>query len=168
MVPGMLTETQIVWPVSVAAAHMLKADGHEVMFSRNLAEDVKLTDRAAHANAWGAEVVVSVHANSVESASANGFEVLHYGSEAGERLAQSLLDGLAAANARGDLPEQRNRRLKIRPELDILEFTDAPAALVELEFMSSPTGRAILVDPWYQLAFARAIADGINSYAAAS
>ncbi|NBX68475.1 MAG: N-acetylmuramoyl-L-alanine amidase [Proteobacteria bacterium] len=62
----------------------------EVKLSRELDEFVTLRDRARLANMWGADLFVSVHANSSPSARAKGFEVYFLSPEATDEEASKL------------------------------------------------------------------------------
>jgi N-acetylmuramoyl-L-alanine amidase len=155
--PFVLRETDVVWSVSTAVRALLEARGHETLTSHPQASYVYLSERAQAANDWGADLFISIHANSATTSQAHGMEVLHYGSETGERLARGILESLVAA-----FPGHRNRGLKKRPELTVLRRTLMPAALVELEFLSNPEQLVFLADGGNQAALARAIAAGIE------
>ena len=161
--PWRLREAEVVWSVSTVLRHVLEADGHQVLTTRRQGEYVGLAERARRANAWGADLFVSVHCNSFADPAAHGLEVLHYGSEAGEQLARSILDEIFESTYL-DRFEIRYRGLKRRPGLAVLRLTRMPAALVELPFISNPTDHAALVDPQAQVEYALAVARGLTKF----
>jgi len=55
----------------------------------------------------------------------------------------------------------KDRGIKERNGLYVLKYTNAPAVLVELEFISNPEKEAMLKNPEYQQKYAEAIARGI-------
>ena len=81
-----------------------------------------------------------------------------YASEAGRELAlpiQAKLVGLT-----GD----RDRGIKERNDLAVLNGTDMPAVLVETGFISHPETETKLKTPDYQYLLAEAIVAGINEF----
>ena len=93
-----------------------------------------LTARVREANAWGADLFLSLHTNASTSPTANGAEALIYS------RASTVAYGVAT-----DVLEQmtlvtglRNRGVIERPGLYVLKRTSMPAVLVEMGFISNP------------------------------
>lgn len=85
-----------------------------------------LTAISNSANAWGADLVVSIHFN---AGGGNGFEALVYGKNTkalGEMFEKYVL-------AIG----QNSRGVKYRPDLGILKLTNMPCVLVECAFVDN-------------------------------
>ncbi|SDN29819.1 N-acetylmuramoyl-L-alanine amidase, partial [Dendrosporobacter quercicolus] len=86
---GGVRECDVVLAIAGLLAERLEDEGHAIWLTRT--GDIATGDlgfRAALANAQGADVFVSIHANSAASPAAQGTEVYHYpGSSEGKRLA---------------------------------------------------------------------------------
>lgn len=114
-------------------------------------------------NQWGADYFVSLHSNGFSNPSANGIETWYFtGSTRGRGLAQSIQNELVKALGR------TNRGLKVSipgtSGLYILRYTNAPAALAEIGFITNPTEEALMkTEPWKEAA-AEALALGICGY----
>ncbi len=117
-----------------------------------------LMRRAALVAASGAELFVSLHANSFPSPEWSGAQTFYEeGDEESRRLAESIQQALV----------QRlgpNRRTARPADLRILNEVDVPAALVEVGFLSNPQEERLLRDAEYQWRVAEAVAEGIFAY----
>ena len=93
-----------------------------------------VTERVREANAWGADVFVSIHTNASVNPSANGTEALIYSerSTVAMGLAESILTELSLVTG------LRNRGVVLRPGLYVLRRTAMPSVLVELGFITNP------------------------------
>ena len=165
--PAEAREADIVWAVSLVLAAELERGGAEVKVSRLFGRTdarILLADRVAEANSWPADLFLSIHCNSFTSTSANGVEVLHFGSESGEALAESIRASMAETELIGTGTLFRDRGLKVRPGLAVLRLTQMPAALVELPFVSNRTNLSKLLDSKIQMRFAHAVARGATAF----
>ena len=92
-----------------------------------------LTERVREANAWGADVFVSLHTNASPNPAANGTEALIYSrsSTTALGLAESILNDLT------QITGLRNRGIVERPGLYVLKRTAMPAVLVEMGFITN-------------------------------
>ena len=129
--PATAQEADIVWAVSLVLATELERQGVDVTFSRAFGRTnrtVRLTDRAAEANAIPADLFLSIHCNSFTDPAAHGVEVLHFGSETGTAMSEQIRqamrrEGLIGAGAlfrdRGRWcgSTQPRRRIPSRPLL---------------------------------------------------
>ena len=147
----------------------LVAVGYQVLMTRTEEEQVEtdsLEYRCELANNWGADLVVSLHCNSAASKQANGVEIYTTAGEtAGDRLATCIINQVT-----GTFPD-----LQLRADWDdgdpdkeenfyILRYTDAPAVLLEMAFISNPEEAKKLADSAWQTDMARAVARGISDY----
>lgn len=124
-----------------------------VIITRETDEDVSLQARADIAD--GAEALISIHCNAASNPESNGTETLYYpGSVMGRRLAECIQTQVVQELG------MKNRGIKERPGLAVLRLTNAPAAILEIAFISNPTEEANLEDPKIHTRVAQAIARG--------
>jgi N-acetylmuramoyl-L-alanine amidase len=96
--------------------------------------------RVEQANAFGADLFISIHTNAAENPNATGSEALVYSPsstvarEVGERILSqlNLITGL------------RNRGIVYRPGLYVLRRTAMPAVLVEIGFITNPVDAELM------------------------
>ncbi|SFM00995.1 MULTISPECIES: N-acetylmuramoyl-L-alanine amidase [Sporomusaceae] len=156
-----IRECDVVLAIAKLLAEQLADAGHEIILTRtgDIATD-DLGFRAELANVNGADVFISIHANSAASPAAHGTEVYHYpGSEWGRRLAVCLQARLVAELNTAD------RGVK-EANFQVLRETDCPAVLAEVAFISNEADRSLLTSYAGQLAAAVAMAGGLADYAA--
>lgn len=147
----------------------LVAAGYQVLMTRTKEEQAEtdsLKYRCELANNWGADVVVSLHCNAAASEQANGTEIYTtIGETEGDRLATCIINQVTASFS----------DLQLRADWDdgdpdkeenfyILRYTDAPAVLLEMAFISNPEEAAKLADSAWQTEMSRAVARGISDY----
>ena len=160
-----VTEEYVNLNVSLILARLLSDAGFDVLLYRTTPDENVLDDknadlrnRAARANAWGADYFLSIHTNSSENISAQGTEAYVYrlGTTA-ERLARSILasisDNLGSVN-----------RGVMQANFAVLRRTNMPAVLLELGYLSNSTEALNLNSPAWQAAVAAAIFEGIVGY----
>ena len=116
-----------------------------------------LKARVDDANAWGADLFLSLHCNASTEPSASGSEALVF-SRLGTsyQIADVLLTALTEATG------LRNRGIFVRPGLYVLRRTAMPAVLLELGFITNPSDAALLRDN--PVLFAQGIYNGIVRY----
>lgn len=92
-----------------------------------------LVERVREANAWGADIFLSLHTNAAENPNAGGTEALVYSlnSSVAVGLAEDILKNLNLVTG------LRNRGIIERPGLYVLRRTAMPAVLVEMGFISN-------------------------------
>lgn len=152
-----LCEQDVTYSVAKKIKEVLAMYDVEIKLSRpnkndNLGSDLNssLRARATMANAWGADLFVSIHCNSVASTRAFGTEVYTISKESPtNRLALAI--GSAISTKLGT----HNRGLK-HANFAVLKNTKMPAMLIELAFISNVNDNEKLKNN--QDEFARAIA----------
>lgn len=158
-VNGALAEKDVVLDVGLRLKKLLTEAGHEVIMTRE--NDTYLTPRqkAGVGNGAKADIFVSLHCNSAASEQANGTEVLVY-DDIGEahRLGECLQRHLIGALG------LRDRGVKLRPDLIVLNSTRMPAALAEIAFISNPGEKIKLSMPSFRAKAAEALFKGIQEY----
>lgn len=152
-----LRESDVVAEVGHAVAGYLTAAGCEV----KVLQSDSLSEISSTANAWDADVFVSIHCNSASRDDARGVETYsYYGSDNGRALADCIHERIVGRfeEIDGDFPD---RGLK-EAGFHVIRCTDMPAVLVELAFINNEDDAKLLknhVDD-----FARAIACGVTDY----
>ena len=148
-----LHEADVAHDVGKVLKTLLESAGHEVKFL----QDNFLMGVINESNAWGADILVSIHCNGFASPSAQGTETLYYPTSAqGKKLAECLQKSMVETFALVD------RGIKERRDLGVLKYTSMPAALVEMAFITNPREEKILRDGTQ--AWARALYEGIKKY----
>lgn len=98
-----------------------------------------LAYRVNDANAWGADLFISLHCNAAADPSVSGQEALVYQrNSTAYTIAEILLISLSETTG------LRNRGIFIRPGLYVLRRTAMPAVLLELGFITNPSDAALL------------------------
>lgn len=119
-----------------------------------------LQARSALANREGADLVISIHANG-GPAGDGGTEVFwavpNLNAAQSQRLATLAQEELLAALGLAD------RGVKQRP-FNVIRYSEAPAVLVELGFMTNPAEEALLLNDWGQQRSAEALFRAIERY----
>ena len=158
-------EQDLVYEIGVLTADLLSSNPNfEVRLSRPT-EDTQLGTsnasslraRVDDANAWGADVFLSLHNNASVNASVSGLEGLVYqtGTTA-SAIAEDLLSSLSQTTG------LRNRGVVARPGLYVLRRTQMPAVLLELGFITNPSDAELLYSR--PDLFAEGIYEGLLNY----
>lgn len=107
-----------------------------------------------------ADIVVSIHQNSYESAEVSGAQVFYYKhSVEGKKLAQILQKSF-----KDNLDPDNKRQEKEDTTYYMLLHTSAPTVIAECGFLSNPEEAAKLNTPEYQKQVAEALYSGIIEY----
>lgn len=163
-----LREKDVALAVTLRLGSMLSAAGMAVNYTRTDDRFLELYERADLANEAGSELFLSIHCNSASSRGASGFEVF---TAPGQTDADELATMLFVDYAR-KFPSKLKRIDDKDGDPDkeanflVLRRTRMPAALFELDFISSPSVEAWLADELNQIAMAEALCDGVLRYAA--
>lgn len=139
---------------------LAKYNGVETKFTHDTTgkTDVPLKTRTSTANTWGADILVSIHANAAAGTwgTAEGIETFVYStkSTASVKLATAVQAQLIAKTGR------KNRGVKTG-DLHMVRESKMPAILVECGFMDNKTEAALLKTDAYRRLCAEAIVAGI-------
>lgn len=117
---------------------------------------IELEDRAAIANDWNADGLVSIHANTYEDPSVSGTEALYFHNHS-KVLARTLQEQVATAL------DIRDRGVK-KEQLVILSKAQVPAVIVEMGYLTNPEEENTLLSSDGQDRAARAILKGLKQY----
>lgn len=119
-----------------------------------------LSRRVALAREAGADLFVSIHANSFPGASLSGAQTFYYpGRDDGRTLAERIQDRLVRELG-------PNRRQAAAADYYVLREAPVPAVVIEVGFLSHPRESELLASPAYQRRVAEAIYRGIVDYLA--
>lgn len=161
---GGVAEKDLNLAIASQAARLLEEAGLTVLMTRRDDQDVSLYRRSGLANTYGADLFVSVHCNaSLTNPEARGVYTAAADQQGeGWVLAEVLRQTMMAAAGAEDMGTEP------RPNLAVLRTAQAPAALVECGYMSTPAELELLCQPDYQLQLAQGIAEGVLTYLAQS
>ncbi len=158
---GGLSEAAIAGDLATRVEGRLAAIGVQVLLTRSPDGDTspEESERAAFANDTAADLVLSLHADSVASPTPAGAATFFFGdavagtgSSLGQRFAEMVQEEICA---RTDLTDCRTHA----KTWDLLRMTRMPAVRIECGYLSSPRDSARLSDP----AFRDALAEGISA-----
>jgi len=154
---GGFTEAGLNLRIARFAQTELRLRGHSVRLTRTgHIENAELAFRAEIANAWGADLFISIHCNSARRIDAEGTETYYYpGSAEGLRVARHIQFCLTDAL----LTEDRGVK---EADFQVLRETNCTAVLVECGFISNPIDREMLTDPLEQWRIGAAIAAAVG------
>ncbi len=160
------TEQDITYTIGILLYDLLRANGNfDVKLSRPTPDTLlgtnnssSLTARVREANEWGADVFISLHTNAAANTAASGSEALIYSkrSTVSYALGEDILKNLNLVTG------LRNRGVIERPGLYVLRFTDMPAVLVEMGFITNRYDAELMA--YSPSLFAEGIYRGIKEY----
>lgn len=154
-----LHEKDIALKLALKLNDLLKKSGLQTALSRSTDVFVPLIERAKKANEFNADIFVSIHLNAAVDKAASGIETLVYQNKGiNNQLTTNIQDELINATC------AKNRGIKERPDLVVLNSTKMPAVLVETGFISNDKEKNLLSMDVYQNKIAQAIANGIFKY----
>jgi N-acetylmuramoyl-L-alanine amidase len=151
-----LTEDAVVWDLATRLEGRLGASGVHADLTRGRDGGPADAERAAFANATGADLLVSLHVDANPNPEASGVATYHFGSglgdtsTVGERLAGLVLREIVA----------RTGMVNCRTHgktWELLRLTRMPAMQLELGYLTSPADRARLADPGFRDVVAEAL-----------
>jgi N-acetylmuramoyl-L-alanine amidase len=158
---GGLREVDVILPVALQVAQILRKNGIEVKMTRNSDYFVGLEERIAMSRQSGATLFVSIHANSIDNRpDVNGLELYHYniGKSFAETVHRNVLEYV---NKNGFFVADRRVR---SARFLVLRKSSIPAILVETGYLTSETEAARLRRDDYRKVMAEGIAQGIIQY----
>lgn len=115
-------------------------------------------ERTQFANELQADLFISIHANTFADPTVSGTETFYYDDES-KAFANILHRHVAAAT------EFRDRGVTVE-NFFVLTDTNMPAALIEVGYITNPLDEQKMLTESFQLAVAKAVADGVTQYLA--
>ena len=150
-------EKTLVLEIARELASQLDARGATVIVTRKGDYFIEREDRAAVAETYRADLLVSVHADSHRNSSISGASIYIARSPSAEsrRIANSVSAAIRKAGVacRGVLAA----------DFQVLTLHSRPSILVETGYLTNPTEARNLNASWYRAKMARCIADGITA-----
>ena len=151
-----LQEKDIILSISQYVAQYLQQQGIQTMMARTSDYFVSLQGRTDMANRAGADLFVSIHANSMGSGrpDISGLEVYYFGDRGlADTIHRSILRTV-------NIEDRRVRKARFY----VLRNSRMPSTLVEVGFVTGYDDAGKLTNPTYQQQMAQAIARGIIEY----
>jgi N-acetylmuramoyl-L-alanine amidase len=135
----------------------------EFIFTRKGDDFLELKDRIALIDKHKADLFISIHCDNYTDEIINGFEIFHpikgdqiVGSKKYARLLEeALLKKKTPMDHKSTKPG----------EMFVITRAHCPAVIVNFGFLSNPNDLETVLNPEYQMAFAKAMVESINEYA---
>jgi N-acetylmuramoyl-L-alanine amidase len=143
--------------VALRLDKLLNQGGFRSALTRYKDKYIKLAERAQLANLIGADLFISIHFNAAGSKEAQGTEVLHYPSKTSQRFAQLINNEVKGLG-------RKDRGVKARANLVVLNSTNMTACLVEGGFLTNAAEEKLINSPNFRQQLAAAIFKGIKEY----
>lgn len=157
--PSGLEEKKVNLDIALKVEELLNSEGYNVFLTRRDDTFISLKDRVDKANQLESMLFVSIHTNSANSAFFEGTETYI----APDKVASSqLLANSLQSKMLAEL-KRKNRGVK-KENFYVIRYTDMPAALVEVAFLSNPHEESLLASNLFKEKAANAIAQGIIEY----
>jgi N-acetylmuramoyl-L-alanine amidase len=157
-----LREVDVILPISLRIAKILEEQGVATQLTRDSDYFVGLDERVVMSRKAGADIFVSIHANSIDNRpDVNGLETYHYhrGLELATVVHRTIVEVFNDGH-QDALPDRGVRSARFL----VLRKSEIPAILVEVGYLTSPTESPKLADEKYRDRMAAAIAQGILEY----
>lgn len=153
---GPITEEEILWDLATRVEGRMVAAGVETILSRPRTANPSDAERAALANAFGADLMMCLRADRYPNDRANGVASFYFGSSMGTNsIVGEHLCGLVQREivARTDLQDCRTHA----KTWDTLRLTTMPTVEIALGYLTSPVDVSVLTDRDRRDAIAEAI-----------
>ena len=165
-----IVERDLNLAIALRLNQLLSSAGASTVLLRDSDITMSLYSRPEAANALNADLLISVHNNSAETATPNGTEVLYYDKVGTESY--GITSKEVAAFMQKELVLEtglKDRGIINCPHLAVLNKSLMPAVIIEGGFLSNPDDlQVMLTDEFkeaYAVAAARGIINALNSWA---
>ncbi|MCQ9331362.1 N-acetylmuramoyl-L-alanine amidase [Corynebacterium phoceense] len=153
---GEITEEELLWDLAQRLEGRMIAAGMETIISRPRLDDPTVKSRSAMANAFGADLIISLACDSYPNEKANGVASFYFGSESGNSslIGETLSSYIQREiTARTPLTNLSNHGRT----WEILRLTQMPVVQIVLGYLSNPGDVKVLTDPHRRDEIAEAI-----------
>lgn len=155
-------EHAVTWQIATLVEGRLVALGAHVVLSRGPRTSPTPAERAHHANREDVEAILSIHVNGADSRHARGVAAYHFGTDATISARGRALAELAASHVINRLGTADCR---IHPSTSsLLRQSRAPAAIIEVGFLTHPEEGAVIASASGQRDIADALVDALVAY----
>ncbi|OCW71140.1 hypothetical protein BBP13_12145, partial [Limosilactobacillus reuteri] len=158
-----LSEKNVVFKLQEYVIEYLKAhySDFEIKTTRSTDTFVSLMERANKANAWGADVFLSLHINAMSETS-NGFEdyISRVTGSKTENLQNILHDQVVPVLKKYDIKDRGKRKA----DYIVLKYSHMSAILTETLFITNPREASLLKQEVVLRDFAAAYAEGVAKF----
>jgi N-acetylmuramoyl-L-alanine amidase len=143
---GPISEADILWDLGSRLEGRMTAIGMETFLSRPVGRSTSDAERAATANAVGADLMISLRCAALPGSPANGVASFHFGnahgsvSTIGRNLADFVQRELVARTGLRDCRTHGRT-------WDLLRLTRMPTVQVDVGYITNPHDRELLVSP---------------------
>lgn len=152
---------------SLVLKHILEDKGYNVTMTRETNDvNISNSERAIYANEQNADMVIRIHADSLNNSSKTGASILVPGKES--EYTKSIY---SSSNECAKLVKQNmdNTGIKVngifeRNDLTGFNWSKVPVILVEMGFLSNYNEDEMMSNPEYQKKLMQSIANGLDSY----
>lgn len=153
---GDVYEKDLVTSTASTVADQLSQAGAQVIETRTGDYFVPLDERAQISNSHDADAFISLHYDSYPVLTMQGMSAHYYG-DSGYQLASSLQQSIGAST-------NLHNRGVLYGDYRVLRDTEAPAALLELGFITNSHDLSVAQTEDFKTTVAQAITDGLISY----
>lgn len=153
---GEITEEELLWDLAQRLEGRMIAAGMETIISRPRLDDPTVKSRSAMANAFSADLIISLACDSYPNEKANGVASFYFGSESGNSslIGETLSSYIQREiTARTPLTNLSNHGRT----WEILRLTQMPVVQIVLGYLSNPGDVKVLTDPHRRDEIAEAI-----------
>lgn len=148
-------EKNINLKIALRLGEILKQQGFSILFTRANDQFISLGERCQKANNNLADLFISIHVNSAANPNARGTETLCYSKNLiAEIIQKYLIDNLST----------KDRGIKERPDLAVLNGTNMTAILIETAFLSNTEDAKLLKQELFLENCSNIIAKAICKY----
>lgn len=165
---GNVTEQSVNLAVSKILEQKLTAMGATVVRLKTESEFILTETRPTVARAYGADMFISLHCNSVANEQAHGVEV-YYFTPFSQPLAKYINDNLVSYYDNTVYADGTNSSRGDKYSYYWVTLQqDFPSVLVEMGFITNERECMVMANPTYQDGLAQSIADGVKAFFARS
>lgn len=158
---GAITEEEILWDLASRVEGRMVAAGAETILSRPRTGDPSIEERADMANAFGADVMISLRADRYPNELASGLATFYFGSIVGNSsILGQQLSGLVQREivARTPLADCRTHART----WDLMRLTRMPTVEIVVGYLTNPHDVSVLTSPEHRDQIAEAIVVGVK------
>ena len=153
---GQISEEEILWDLASRIKGRMISAGMETILSRPRMDDPDHTSRAEIANAFGADLVISLQCDNYPNETAHGVATFYFGSDTGNSsLTGETLSGFIQREICART-EFQNCGTHART-WEMLRFTQAPTVELVAGYLTNPGDVARLTDPAVRDSIAEAV-----------